>query len=56
MKVYLGKDRMHVTALDSNPCHLTELTRKVEKCGQKLYMDNFFSLFELFDEVTTKSL
>jgi hypothetical protein len=21
MKVYLGKDRLHVTALDSSPCH-----------------------------------
>ena len=44
MKVYLGKDRQrmaqHVTVTHAT---VTELTRKVEGCGHKLYMDNFFS-------------
>ena len=44
MKVYLGKDRQrtaqHVTATHVT---VTELTRKIEDCGHKLYVDNFFS-------------
>jgi len=44
IKVYLGKDRQrtaqHVTATHVT---VTELTRKIEGCGHKLYMDNFFS-------------
>jgi hypothetical protein len=44
MKVYLGKDRQHVTQ-DMAATHATvkELTRRVEGLGHKLYMDNFFS-------------
>ena len=50
MKVYLGKDRQH-TAQHVTATHatVTELTRKIEGCGHKLYMDNFFSSPELFD-------
>jgi hypothetical protein len=33
---------------------LTELTRKVEQHGHKLYMDNFFSSYELFDDLIKK--
>jgi len=50
MKVYLGKDRQrtaqHVTATHAT---VTELTRKTEGRGHKLYVDNFFSSPELFD-------
>jgi len=52
MKVYLGKDRQgtaqHLTATHAK---VTELTRKVEGRGHKLYMDNFFSSPALFDEL-----
>ena len=44
MKVYLGKDRQrtaqHVTATHVT---VTELIRKIEGRGHKLYMENFFS-------------
>lgn len=48
MKVYLGKERQHV-AHDVTTAHITvkDLTRRVEGCGHKLYMENFFS-FQLF--------
>ena len=43
MNVYLGKDRQrtaqHVTAAHAT---VSELTRKIEGRGHKLYMDNFF--------------
>jgi hypothetical protein len=57
MEVYLGKDRQrtaqHVTAIDVT---VTELTRKTEGCGHKLYMDNLFSSPELFNELVTKQI
>jgi len=49
MKVYLGKDRQrkaqHVTVTHAT---VTEVTRKIEGRGHKLYMGNFFSSPELF--------
>jgi len=43
LKVYLGKDRQCMSQhLTATPATVTELTRKIEGCGQKLYMDKFF--------------
>jgi len=53
MKVYLGKDRQHVKATHAT---VTELTRKIEGCGHKLYMNNFFSSPELFDDLVKKQI
>ena len=57
MKVYLGKDRQrtaqHVTATHAT---VTELTRKIEGRGRKLYMDNFFSSPELSDDLVKKQI
>ena len=57
MKIYLGKDRQctakHVTATHAT---VTELTRKIEGHGHKLYMDNFFSSLELFDDLANKQI
>jgi len=57
MKVYLGKDRkrtaQHVTA-----SHVTviEQTRKIKGRSHKLYMVNFFSSPELFDDLAKKQI
>jgi len=53
MKVYLGKDRQHVTATHVT---VTELTRMIEGRGHKLYMDNFFSSPELFGDLMKKQI
>jgi len=55
MKVYLGKERQH-TAQNVTATHatVTELTRKLEGHGQKLYKDNFFSSPKLFDDLAKK--
>ena len=58
MKVYTGKDRQH-TAQHVTATHatVTELTRKIEGRGHKLYMDNFFFFLpELFDDLVKKQI
>ena len=35
---------------------VTDLTKKIEGCGHKLYMDNFFSSPELFDDLAKKQI
>ena len=57
MKVYLGKDgqrtAQHVTATRAT---VTELTRKLEEHGHRLYMDSFVSSPELFDDLVKKQV
>jgi len=57
MKVYLETDRQrtaqYVTATHAT---VTELMRKIDRRGQKLYMDNFFSSSELFDDLVKKQI
>jgi hypothetical protein len=57
MKVYLGKDRTRADQ-DVTATHTTvrDLCRRIEGVGHKLYMDNFFSSPNLFDELTTKKI
>jgi len=57
IRIYLGKDRQctaqHVTVTHAT---VTELTRKIEGCGHKLYMGNFFSSPELLDDLANKQI
>jgi hypothetical protein len=46
---------MHSTALDSNSHHSDKLKKKIGH-GHKLYMNNFFSSPEIFDNLTKKKL
>ncbi|PNF19047.1 hypothetical protein B7P43_G11709 [Cryptotermes secundus] len=57
MKVYLGKDRTRASQ-DVTATHATvrDLCRRIEGVGHKLYMDNFFSSPDLFDELMTKNI
>jgi len=57
MKVYLGKDRQRTAQhLTATHVTVTELMRKVEGHGHKLYMDNFFSSPALFDDLAKKQI
>ena len=57
MKLYLGKDRQHTAQhVKANHMAVTELTRKIEGHGHELYMDNFFSSPELFDDLANKQV
>ena len=57
MTVYLGRDRQctaqHVTATHAT---VSELTKKIQGCGHKLYMDNYFSSLDVFDDLATKKI
>jgi len=47
---------MHSTAQHLTTTHttVTKLTKKIEGHGHKLYMDNFFSSPEIFNNLTKK--
>jgi hypothetical protein len=57
MDVYLGKKGTRSTA-DMTATHTTvrHLTRKVERHGHKLYVDNFFSSPDLFNDLTKRKI
>ena len=57
LKVYLGKDSQRMAQrVTATHATVTELTRKIEGCGHKLYMDNFFSYPELFEDLVKKQI
>jgi len=57
MTVYLGRDRQR-TAQHLTETHTTvsELTKKIQRRGHKLYMDNYFSSPDFFDNLATKQI
>jgi hypothetical protein len=57
MDVYLGRDRQQVAEhLTATHTTVRNLTRRVEGVGHKLYMDNFFSSPDLFDDLAQKKI
>jgi hypothetical protein len=55
MSVYLGRDRKYATAsMTATHATVTGLTTRIENFRHKLYMDNFFSSPDLFDDLHTK--
>jgi hypothetical protein len=56
MRVYLGKDRAHTTdTMTATHATVAGLTR-IQNMGHKLYMDNFFSSPDLFDNLHSKNI
>jgi len=57
MTVYLGRDRQrtaqHLTATHAT---VSQLTEKIQGRGHKLYMDNYFSSPDLFNDLATKQI
>jgi hypothetical protein len=57
MEVYLGKDRQRArTDMTATPAMVKQLTRRVKGHGHKLYMDNYFSSPDLYDDLTKQKI
>jgi hypothetical protein len=57
MKVYLGKDRAYATdTMTATHATVAGLMRRAENVGHKLYMDNFFSSPDLFDDLHSRKI
>jgi len=57
MTVYLGRDRPRtVQHLTATHAIVSELIKKIQGCGHKLYMDNYFSSPDLFDDLAMKQI
>jgi hypothetical protein len=54
MNVYLGKDRCADQDETASHVMVRDLYKRVNGVGQKLYIDNFFSSWELFDDLIMK--
>jgi hypothetical protein len=53
MEVYLGKDRKHaMTDMTMTQATVKQMTRRVQRHGHKLYMDNHFSSPDVYDNLT----
>jgi hypothetical protein len=57
MRVYLGKGRTCATeTMTATHATVAGLMRRVENAGHKLYMDNFFSSPDLFDNLHSRKI
>jgi hypothetical protein len=57
MDIYLGKDRTRATRdMIATHAAVNQLAKRVEGHGHNVYMDNFFSLPDLFDDVTKQNI
>jgi hypothetical protein len=57
MRMYLGKDRACATdTMTATHATVAGITRRVENVRHKLYMDNFFSSHDLFDDFHSRKI
>ena len=57
MTVYLGRNRKHTAQhLTASHATVSELTKKIQGCCHKLYLDNYFSSLYLFDDLVMKQI
>jgi hypothetical protein len=57
MKVYLGKDKKRADEyLTTTHDTVGDLCKRVGRTDHKLYMDNFFSSSDLFDDLIMKKI
>jgi hypothetical protein len=57
MRIYLGKDRQNATqTMTVTNASVRSLTRRVERVGHKLYMDNFFSPLDIYGDLHTRDI
>ena len=57
MTVYLVRDRQRAAEhLTETHARVSELIKKIQVRGHKLYMDNYFSSPDLFDDLTMKQI
>ena len=57
MTVYLGRDRQQTAQHLTAPyVTVSELSKKIEGRGHRLYMDNYFFSPDLFDDLATKQI
>ena len=57
MTIYLGRDRQRTAQLlTATHTTVSELTKKLQERGHKLYMDYYLSSPDLFDDLATKKI
>jgi len=57
MRIYLGKDRQNATqTMMATLATVRSLTRRAEEAGHVLYMDNFSSSPDSFDDLHTRDI
>ena len=57
MKVYLDRDRQqNVQRLTATHATVSELTKKIQGHGHELYMHNYFSSPDIFDDLAMKHI
>ena len=56
MTIYLGETERTAQHLTATHATVSELTKIIQGRGHKIYMDNYFSSPDLFDDLATKQI